>query len=135
MKYKLLLLCFFTILISFGAKANITPGDDVETLKKQDVMGAVFDNNSKKPLSNVTVTAYLVAKKEKTVWTDLNGNYSFDDLKPGTYKFVFEKEGFKRVSKEKIIARVDEAFQINIIMDEHANFDFMPGPSHFFDFE
>ncbi len=98
-------------------------------------MGAVYDNTTKKPLSNVSVTAYLVAKKEKTVLTDLNGNYSFDDLKPGNYKFVFEKDGFKKVSKERILARVDEAFQLNIAMDEHSNFDFMPGPSQFFDFE
>ncbi len=67
MKYKVLLLSFFTIIISFGAKANITPGDDVETIRKQDVTGAVYDNTTKKPLSNVSVTAYLVAKKEKTV--------------------------------------------------------------------
>ncbi len=136
MKYKLLLLSFFAILISFGAKANITPpGDDGETIKKQDVVGSVYDNNSKKPLTNVSVTAYLLAKKEKTVWTDSNGNFSFDDLKPGSYKFVFEKDGFKKVSKEKNIARIDEGFLLNINMDEHVNFDFMPGPSHFFDFE
>ena len=134
MKYKLLLLSFSTVLISLGAKAGTTPGDDIETIRKQDVVGGVYDNNSKKPLSNVSVTAYLVSKKEKTVLTDSNGNYSFDDLKPGAYKFVFEKEGFKKQSKEKIISRVDEAFQLNVSMDEHSNFDFMPGPSQFFDF-
>ncbi|MDQ3682156.1 MAG: carboxypeptidase-like regulatory domain-containing protein [Bacteroidota bacterium] len=136
MKYKSLLLSVFTVLISFTAKANITPpGGDIETIKKQDVVGGVFDNSSKKPLPNVSVTAYLLAKKEKTVWTDSNGNFSFNDLKTGTYKFVFEKDGFKKVSKEKILARVDEAFQLNIAMDEHYSFDFMPGPSQFFDFE
>ena len=134
MKYKLLLLSLFTILISFTAKANITPGDDIETVRKHDVVGGVFDISSKKPLSNVSVTAYLVAKKEKTVWTDSNGNYSFDDLKPGTYKFVFEKEGFKKVTKEKTIARADEGHQLNIDMQEHEAFDFTPGPSHFFEF-
>jgi hypothetical protein len=135
MKYKLLLLSFSTFLISLAAKANITPGDDGETLRKQDVVGGVYDNSLKKPLSNVSVTAYLLAKKEKIVWTDSNGNFSFNDLKTGTYKFVFEKDGFKKVSKEKILARVDEAFQLNIAMDEHSSFDFMPGPSQFFDFE
>lgn len=135
MKYKLLLLSFCAVLISLGAKAGITPGDEIETIRKQDVVGGVIDNSSKKPLSNVSVTAYLVTKKEKTVWTDTNGNYSFDDLKPGTYKFVFEKDGFKKVSKEKLIAKVDEAFQLNVGMDGHSNFDFMPGPSQFFDFE
>lgn len=136
MKYKLLLLSFFSILISFSTYANVTPlVDDGETIKKLDVMGVVYESDSKKPLSNVSVTAYLLSKKEKTVWTDSNGNFSFDDLKPGNYKFVFEKDGFKKISKEKNIARIDEGFQLNISMDEHVDFDFMPGPSHFFDFE
>ena len=38
----------------------------------------------------------FVPKKEKVVITDGTGAYSFDDLKPGVYKFVFEKEGYKK---------------------------------------
>jgi hypothetical protein len=89
------------------------------------------------PLSNVSVTAYLAStsKKEKVTTTDVNGNFYFDDLKPGTYKFVFEKDGFKKISREKIIARANEALQLSVTMQEHASFDFMPGPSHFFDMQ
>jgi hypothetical protein len=131
MKRKYLLLSCFITILSFVASANT--GE--ENAKKSDVVGGVFTLDSKKPLGNVSVTAYSNAKKEKVILTDSHGNYSFNDLKPGmTYRFVFEKEGYKKVIKEKYIARVDEAQQLNIQMEEHASFDFMPGPSQFFDF-
>lgn len=131
MKLKYLLLSCFITVFSFVASANT--GE--ENAKRSDVTGGVFTLDSKKPLSNVSVTAYSNAKKEKVILTDSHGNYSFNDLKPGmTYRFVFEKEGYKKVIKEKYIARVDEAQQLNIQMEEHASFDFMPGPSQFFDF-
>jgi uncharacterized protein (DUF2141 family) len=138
MRLKFLLLTCFAAILTLGAAANVTdPGTGEENLKKSnDVVGAVYHNDSKKPLGNVSVTAYstLSSKKEKVVVTDANGNFSFNDLKPGSYKLVFEKSGFKKVTKEKFISREDEAFQINVHMEEHKSFDFMPGSSQFFDF-
>ena len=132
------LLTFTLVLGSFIASANgnlpPTTGDN-DDIKKSDVAGGVVDNDSKKPLGNVNVTAYSNNKREKAVVTDNQGNFSFEDLKPGTYKFVFEKEGYKKVTKEKIITRVDEGVQLNINMQEHNSFDFMPGPSSLIDFE
>jgi hypothetical protein len=130
MKRKYLLLCCFITVFSFFASAN----NGEENAKKSDVVGGVFTLDTKKPMSNVSITAYSNAKKEKVIVTDSHGNYSFNDLKPGNYRFVFEKEGYKKVIKEKYIARVDESQQLNIQMEEHASFDFMPGPSQFFDF-
>jgi len=104
-----------------------------EKVKKTDISGGVVDTDSKKPISNVSVTAFAFNKKEKVVFTDVNGNFSFDDLKPGTYKFVFEKTGYKKQAREKTLVRVDEALLLNISLEEHSTFDFMPGPSHFFD--
>jgi hypothetical protein len=133
MKFPLLLLSFFALLCSCWANANeFNGGIDGET-KKTDVTGGVYHHETKKPLNNVTITAYT-SKKEKVVSSDANGTFSFDDLKPGTYTFVFEKEGYKKVTKEKTIARADEAHQLNIHMQEHEVFDFTPGPSHFFEF-
>jgi uncharacterized GH25 family protein len=133
MKLKFLLFaCFFTA-FSFIANAA-PPGTGEENAKKNDVMGGVIHFETKKPISNVSVTAYANSKKEKVVLTDVNGNYSFTDLKPGTYRFVFEKDGYKKTTKEKYIVRADEAQQLNIQLEEHASFDFMPGPSQFFDF-
>jgi hypothetical protein len=135
MKFKLLLLACATFLASSWAIASDGPPRDGEVdAKKTDVIGGVMHLETKKPLNSVTITAYSAQKKEKVVQSDVNGNFSFDDLKPGTYKFVFEKEGFKKVVKEKTIARVDEGHQLNIMMEEHVAFDFTPGPSHFFDF-
>ena len=135
MKFKLLLFTLFIVLISVSAKANTIPDNGEEDTRKSDVIGGVYHHETKKPLSSVSVTAYnLSSKKEKVVLTDANGNYSFDDLQSGTYKFVFIKQGYKKVVKEKVTIRLDEGSEMNVEMDEHASFNFMPGPFHFTDF-
>ena len=125
MKPKFLLLISFFVLGSLIAKANTDPG------KKDDIMGSVIGAEGKKPLKDVCITAYLCSKKEKVVITDGTGAYSFDDLKPGVYKFVFEKEGYKKVVKEKVTVKVDEGFQLDIEMLQDTSTDVMPSTSHF----
>ena len=34
--------------------------------------------------------------------------HAFDELKPGVYKFVFEKAGFKKVTKDKVVVKTDK---------------------------
>lgn len=132
MKLKLTLLTCFIVFATAFAKANTTTLGVDDKEKKDEINGGVFHNETKKPLTNVSVTAYLTTnKKEKTVVSDGNGNYAFSDLKPGTYKFVFEKDGFKKVTKEKIIIKTDDGFQLNIEMAEEKDFDFMPGAFNF----
>ena len=92
MKRKYLLLTCFITILSIVASANT--GE--ENAKKSDVAGGVFNVDTKKPLGQVSVTAYSNTKKEKVIVTDSQGHFSFNDLKPGTYRFVFEKEGFKK---------------------------------------
>ena len=124
MKPKFLLLISFFVLGSLIAKANTDPG------KKDDIMGNVIGADGKK-LKDVCITAYLLSKKEKVVLTDGTGAYAFEDLKPGVYKFVFEKEGYKKVIKEKITVKADEGFQLDIEMLMDNASDVMPSPSHF----
>lgn len=135
MKNKLLfLLPLFLLGFLFSqAGTGMIPGTDpgVGTGKKNDIAGSISHAETKKPLRDVSITAYLSSKKEKVVITDMNGTYAFDDLKAGTYKFVFEKEGYKRVTKEKVIIKTDEAFQLNIEMIEDEKFDLLPSPFHF----
>jgi len=128
MKTKILLLISTFVLASLIVKAN---GSDPGVGKKQDILGSVLNAEGRKPLKDVSVTAYLSSKKEKVVITDGSGAYSFDDLKPGVYKFVFEKEGFRKVVKEKVCVKVDEGFQMDIEMLEDSAADLMPSPSHF----
>jgi len=125
MKPKFLLLISFFVLGSLIAKANTDPG------KKDDIMGSVTGAEGKKPLKDVCITAYLCSKKEKVVITDGTGAYSFDDLKPGVYKFVFEKEGYKKVIKEKVTVKVDEGFKLDIEILQYNTTDVMPSTSHF----
>lgn len=132
MKTKFFLLAIFAV--SFGvARANTDPEPSHGKGKKDDLMGMVYQGD-KKPIRDVNVTAYLASKKEKTVVTSEDGSYAFDELKPGTYKFVFEKAGFKKVVKEKVIVRTDEAFQLDIEMIGNNTFDLIPSPLHFTDF-
>ena len=93
--------------------------------------GFVTHAESKKPLKDVSVTAILVSKKEKVVVTEENGSFSFDELKPGVYKFIFEKTGYRKVTKEKVVIKTDEAFQMNIEMIESNDFDIVPSPFSF----
>jgi hypothetical protein len=133
MKRKLLLLALLFSATAFVAGANNGPGNGEDCAKK-DIGGGVVNADTRKPLSNVVVTAYTNSKKEKAVTTDNSGNYSFNDLKPGTYKLVFEKSGFKKVTKDKVVIRGDEGSNLNIEMDEETEFPIIPGQLLFSDF-
>jgi hypothetical protein len=130
MKQKLIILAL--ALFGFAAAhANAGPGPGAG--KKDEVNGVVLNADTKKPVRDVSVTAVLASKKEKVALTDDNGNFAFDELKPGTYKFIFEKAGFKKITREKVVVKTDEAFQMNIEMIENSDFDLMPSPFHFSD--
>jgi len=129
MKQKLFLLTF-GLMGCIAAKAK-SIGPDPGDGKKEDVLGYVIHAETKKPMKDVTVTAYFVSKKEKIVLTDEEGGFSFDELKPGTYKFVFEKAGYRKITKEKVVIKTDEAYQLNIEMIESNDFEIMPSPSSF----
>jgi hypothetical protein len=133
MKRKSLLLALVFSATAIVARANDGPGNGEDCAKK-DIGGGVVNADTKKPLSNVVVTAYTNSKKEKAVTTDNSGNYSFNDLKPGTYKLVFEKSGFKKVTREKVVIRGDEGSNLNIEMDEETEFPIIPGQLLFSDF-
>lgn len=134
MKQKILLLSI-TLLGFVLAKAGTGglptgqagPGDG----KKDELNGTVIHSETKKPMKDVSITAILSSKKEKIVVTDEDGSFNFDELKPGTYKFIFEKAGYKKVTKEKVLIKTDEAFQMNIEMIETNDFDIVPSPFSF----
>lgn len=133
MKFKY----FFTtaalsLLLSVAAKANT--GIPKEKNEEETVNGMVMDMDTRKPLKDVNITAIINSKKEKIVSTDLAGGYTFIMLKPGTYKIIFEKEGYKKVVKEKIQVKEHAPVQLNVDMEE-MNIMLERGPSawHFFD--
>lgn len=108
--------------------ANTDPADR----KKEDVNGTVVHAESKKPLRDVTVTAYLLSRKEESGSTDETGGYAFNALRPGVYKLVFEKAGFRKVTRDKVVVKADETFQLNIEMIENYPNELVPSPFHFY---
>lgn len=131
MKPKILLLGIIFITSCLLTKASaIEIGEPGKSISE--VTGNVVDADSKKPLKEVTITAYLVNKKEKLVQSDDWGHFDFDELKSGIYKLVFEKEGYHKVVKEKVVVKTDETFQLRIEMIENEEFDLLPSPNHFF---
>ncbi len=134
MKQRILLLfaiCTIGCLQSKASGGNIEPGNPGKSINE--VAGNIVDGDSKKPLREVTVTAYSLNKKEKFVITDEFGRFEFDELKTGIYKLVFEKEGYRKVVREKVSVKTDETFQMRIEMIEADGFDLMPSPFQFFD--
>ena len=132
MKNKILLLIFICISGCINSKASglnaAEPGKPIN-----EVAGSVVDGETKKPLTEVTVTAYLLTKKEKFVLTDDTGKFDFDELKTGIYKLIFEKDGYRKITRDKISIKSDETFQMRIEMVEENDFDLMPSPFLFID--
>lgn len=136
MKRKLFLTSLLvTALVAFAHAKNTGPCNGTEPGKKDEINGVISNADTKKAVKDVSVTAYINSKKEKIIISDMNGHYVFDELKSGVYKFVFEKEGYRKVVKEKVIIKADEGFMMNIEMIEKddAAFELAPSPSHFFD--
>ena len=132
MKYKILLLAVIGITGCLNSSAT-SPGPGIPGKGINELSGNVVDAETKKPLREVTITAYLLNRKEKFVITDEIGHFDIDDLKSGIYKLVFEREGYRKVVKEKVIIKTDETFQMRVEMIEAEEFEMMPSPLLFTD--
>ena len=131
MKQILLLIAICTMGCLQSRASGTEPGNPGKSISE--VAGNIVDGDSKKPIGEVTVTAYSANKKEKFVITDEWGRFEFDELKTGIYKLVFEKEGYRKVVREKVAIKTDETFQMRIEMIEADGFDLLPSPFQFFD--
>lgn len=125
MKMRILLLGSFIIGGSLVADAN--NGIGAESTKKSDIMGCVLHRETKKPLRNVSITAYNGSGKEQVIHTNGHGNYAFENLRPGVYRFVFQKDGYKKVVKDKVYIKTDNGLHLDVEMLETEDFNFMPG--------
>lgn len=116
------------LLFAGGCAFAGTGGENAtEKINRNEVNGIVFQADNRKPIRDVTITAYATGKREKTVSSDGNGNFIFDGLKSGTYRFVFERQGYRKVVKDKVVIRTDEGFQLNVGMDEEEEFNWVSG--------
>ena len=106
-----------------GAKDRSNPDPDLA--------GVVVTAETGRPIRDVSIIAYnLSAKKERTVVTNEKGGFIIADLKPGVYKLTFQKDGFEKVIREKMVLKANEDLQVNIQMFElELMFDPIPSPS------
>jgi protocatechuate 3,4-dioxygenase beta subunit len=80
--------------------------------------GKVRDENGK-TLAGVSVTLRQGEKEVKVVATDKNGEFLFENLKPGVYGLTCRKAGLRTTSAEDITLRAGDKFQLKdkIVMD------------------
>jgi len=79
------------------------------------IIGTVISAESKKPVSDVVVTATspnLIG--EQIVVTDDQGQYRIPQLPPGMYTLRFDKESFKPFSRSEIQLRLDRTIRVNV---------------------
>jgi hypothetical protein len=88
------------------------------------VLGEVRDQaNSVVPASKVTLEN-VATGVSKVVATDGNGNYTFFDVRPGTYRLKAEAPGFKAALAEQFVVtvnarqRVDLQLQVGAVTEE-----------------
>ncbi|PWT97706.1 MAG: hypothetical protein C5B52_13445 [Bacteroidetes bacterium] len=130
LRYLIITTVLLTSSLLVEAKPVIGSNDD-------DVNGVVMDADTRKPLKDVNVYAIMNSKKEKVAISDANGGFSFDDLKPGTYKLVFEKDGYKKIIREKLVipSTPSAPISVKIEMEEsHSASERGPSVWHFFDY-
>ena len=74
------------------------------------ISGTVYDKDFDVPLYAVQVQIVETADK---IITDNDGNYTFGQLRPGTYTLIFKKEGFISQSVSNIVVLAGQITEIN----------------------
>ncbi|MEP7277506.1 MAG: carboxypeptidase-like regulatory domain-containing protein [Bacteroidota bacterium] len=119
----LLLFCSFFCFANAGGK---------EKKEYPDMNGLVLEAETGKPMKDVNITAYSNTKKEKVAISNASGSFALMDLKPGVYKFVFQKDGFEKVTRDKMVLKQNVGYQLTIqMLPEESLFDLMPSPLRF----
>ncbi|HEX5667227.1 MAG TPA: carboxypeptidase-like regulatory domain-containing protein [Chitinophagaceae bacterium] len=124
---KLLVTC---MLLTTATQVNAE-----KKLSPETVFGKIFSDETSRPLKDVTITAVLLNKKEKYTISDVDGGYGLSELKPGVYKIIFEKDGYRKVVKDKVTIKANTQIELNIEMEQSLYFDLAPSPLHFFQAE
>ncbi len=105
---KLVLLTLSTLFI-----ANAQAQNNTGTIK-----GVVADSKTEKGVSGVAVNFYdptdLSFALELPKFTDAQGSYTIDNVRPGTYTVIFTKDNFKSDTQENVSISPDETKFINI---------------------
>lgn len=101
MKILLSILFVFTILFSATADEKNHPADNSAKAITLTVYGNVTDGNTGEILVGVQVQ---LEGTDKKVYTDFDGNFSFEDVTPGEYNIIADYISYehKKIEKQAI---------------------------------
>lgn len=113
-KYYLFLGLFLLLAASASAFTGGHPGDT----EGSNITGKVVNTSDAKPMKEVTViVSSPCLAKPQTVRTDVQGNFNFVQLEPCVYKLTFQTDGYKKITKEKILVVSDKETHIKVTME------------------
>ena len=94
----LMLLFSLTVLPGtlYAQEHEVTMATDAE-VNLVSISGEVIDVNSRKSISNATVT---IVGQEKQVMTDTEGKFSIENLSSGTFTIKVDHPGYEQLTKE-----------------------------------
>lgn len=110
---KKIILPFYLIgLMSLGVMANGSENSESNEIRMVSLSGKVMDMASGEVLSGVKV---VVEKEDLHTYTDFDGNFSFESLKPGTYQV---SAAF--ISYEKAVQKINanEPAVVNLLLGQ-----------------
>ena len=106
MKILFSFLFVFTVLFSVAADKKEHPADDAAKTVSVSVFGNVTDANTGETLVGVQVQ---LEGTDKKVYTDFDGNFSFEDVTPGEYNISADYISYEHKKVEKQIIDIFSA--------------------------
>lgn len=114
---KLILLIISVIAVgtlAFGAEKSSTPVES-QVATQSILTGKITDKLSGEELVGVLVR---IEGTNETCYTDFNGNFKFDALRPGDYKLNVEMISYKNMETQKIHVGSKEAHELKINLEQ-----------------
>jgi len=107
--FRALVFATSTVLITslaFAEGNSTTP-----PLTTSTVVGTVLDNNTGETLAGVAIT---LEGTDQKVYTDLDGNFTIKEIKPGTYNLIISMISYKNSLVENIVLLPNENEKMEI---------------------
>jgi hypothetical protein len=73
--------------------------------------GIIVDEKSKETLAGVEV---MIEGTQLKTYTDFEGNFSFDGLKPGTYKVITNYVSYNQTTSRQVDLKTNEMHSLNL---------------------
>lgn len=111
MKKILLAAAMFLLAITLHAKDNETKAKDTEASATIVLAGSIVDQNSGESLVGVEVK---IEGTDMKTYTDFDGNFSFQNVKPGDYKLVANYISYQQNTREMTLNSAQNNIEIKL---------------------